>query len=110
MPLRRRGSIRATTPTAGIPRQPRRLQRAHLLTISAPSWTSFPAASGDGKIHKSHVITADPLNTFMERFFTGSTRVAGNTVNQDNRKSVWQGAMFYTPSLGFATLIKVSFV
>lgn len=49
----------------------------------------FHIAISQGRIDEGGRITADSVNTFAEWFFAGWARVTGNTVDEDDRKAVY---------------------
>ncbi|MCJ1254627.1 hypothetical protein MMC24_002442, partial [Lignoscripta atroalba] len=49
----------------------------------------FHIAISQGRIDEEGRITADSVNTFAEWFFAGWARVTGNTVDEDDRKAVY---------------------
>ena len=50
----------------------------------------FHAASSEGRIHNSGLITVDSSNTFMEWFFAGFTRITGTHIDEEDKKRVYQ--------------------
>lgn len=65
----------------------------------------FHATSGDGRIARSGLITADSSNTFMEWFFAGFARVTGKTIDEEDRKKVYQVGTFEITSLLLSMLM-----
>ena len=57
----------------------------------------FHAAISRGRIDDTRT-TVDSLNTFAEWFFAGFARVTGNTINEEDRRAVYDVSTFRSAS------------
>ncbi|KAL9118138.1 MAG: hypothetical protein Q9187_005320, partial [Circinaria calcarea] len=72
---------------AEVPRLQNNSPPPNLATIK--DFLRFHIAISQGRIDEEGRITADSVNTFAEWLFAGWARVTGNTVDEDDRKAVY---------------------
>jgi hypothetical protein len=54
----------------------------------------FHVAISRGRIDEEGRITTDSVNTFAEWFFAGYARVPGNSIDEEDRRTVYDVSMF----------------